>query len=161
MCTQPNKFQDSRELWKLQNTRLEEFKDQTLHRRGKNLSCWKTIKFTNTTTISKNRQAAKLLLISPTLFENNAFQNKSNVATQTRNMAFSASSSSSENKLKEERSPYLLQHATNPVHWYPWGEEAFKAAKEKNKMIFLSVGYSTCHWCHVMERESFESNEVI
>ena len=79
MCTQPNKSQDSRELWKLQSTRLEEFKDQTLHRRNKNLSCWKTIKFTNTTTISKNRQAAKLLLISPTLFENNTFQNKSNV----------------------------------------------------------------------------------
>ena len=65
------------------------------------------------------------------------------------------------NHLINETSPYLLQHATNPVHWYPWGEEAFKAAKEKNKMIFLSVGYSTCHWCHVMERESFESNEVI
>jgi len=62
--------------------------------------------------------------------------------------------------LKDERSPYLLQHAANPVHWYPWGEEAFKAAKDKNKMIFLSVGYSTCHWCHVMERESFESEEV-
>ena len=75
-------------------------------------------------------------------------------------MASTSASSSSENKLKDERSPYLLQHASNPVHWYPWGEEAFKAAKEKNKMIFLSVGYSTCHWCHVMERESFESDEV-
>lgn len=64
------------------------------------------------------------------------------------------------NKLIEERSPYLLQHASNPVYWYPWGEEAFQAAIESNKLIFLSVGYSTCHWCHVMERESFESQEV-
>ena len=65
------------------------------------------------------------------------------------------------NKLGSERSPYLLQHASNPVNWYPWGEEAFQAAKESNKLIFLSVGYSTCHWCHVMERESFESSEVM
>ena len=65
------------------------------------------------------------------------------------------------NKLGEEKSPYLLQHAANPVNWYPWGEQAFAAARESNKLIFLSVGYSTCHWCHVMERESFESTEVI
>ena len=65
------------------------------------------------------------------------------------------------NKLGEEKSPYLLQHAANPVNWYPWGEEAFAAARESNKLIFLSVGYSTCHWCHVMERESFENQEVI
>ena len=65
------------------------------------------------------------------------------------------------NKLGTEKSPYLLQHATNPVQWYPWGSEAFEAAKEADKLIFLSVGYSTCHWCHVMERESFESQEVI
>ena len=65
-----------------------------------------------------------------------------------------------ENRLGSERSPYLLQHKDNPVHWYPWGPEAFQAAKSQNKMIFLSVGYSTCHWCHVMERESFESQEV-
>jgi hypothetical protein len=64
------------------------------------------------------------------------------------------------NLLGEERSPYLLQHAQNPVHWYPWGEAAFQAAREGNKLIFLSVGYSTCHWCHVMERESFENDEV-
>ena len=64
------------------------------------------------------------------------------------------------NRLSEEKSPYLLQHATNPVDWYPWGSEAFEAAREGNKLIFLSVGYSTCHWCHVMERESFESQEV-
>lgn len=64
------------------------------------------------------------------------------------------------NRLAKEKSPYLLQHATNPVNWYPWGEEAFKAAAAENKLIFLSVGYSTCHWCHVMERESFESEKV-
>lgn len=64
------------------------------------------------------------------------------------------------NRLANEKSPYLLQHATNPVDWYPWGEEAFSKAKEQNKLIFLSVGYSTCHWCHVMERESFENPEI-
>ena len=61
------------------------------------------------------------------------------------------------NRLAGETSPYLLQHARNPVDWYPWGEEAFAAAKEQNKPIFLSIGYSTCYWCHVMERESFEN----
>lgn len=64
------------------------------------------------------------------------------------------------NRLKDEKSPYLLQHADNPVDWYPWGEEAFKKAIEENKPIFLSIGYSTCHWCHVMEHESFEDPEV-
>jgi uncharacterized protein YyaL (SSP411 family) len=64
------------------------------------------------------------------------------------------------NRLIREKSPYLLQHAHNPVDWYPWGEEAFEKARRENKPIFLSVGYSTCHWCHVMERESFESAEV-
>jgi len=64
------------------------------------------------------------------------------------------------NRLVREKSPYLLQHAHNPVDWYPWGEEAFEKAKKGNKPIFLSIGYSTCHWCHVMERESFE-NEAI
>ncbi|KAK3855355.1 hypothetical protein Pcinc_038240 [Petrolisthes cinctipes] len=68
--------------------------------------------------------------------------------------------SGSGNRLGLEKSPYLLQHASNPVHWYPWGEEAFAAARKKNKLIFLSVGYSTCHWCHVMERESFENTEI-
>lgn len=53
------------------------------------------------------------------------------------------------NKLANEKSPYLLQHANNPVDWYPWGEEAFAKAKRDNKPIFLSIGYSTCHWCHV------------
>jgi uncharacterized protein YyaL (SSP411 family) len=64
------------------------------------------------------------------------------------------------NRLAQETSPYLLQHAHNPVDWYPWGDEAFAAARSQNKPIFLSVGYSTCYWCHVMERQSFE-NEAI
>ncbi len=64
------------------------------------------------------------------------------------------------NRLIHEKSPYLLQHAHNPVDWYAWGEEAFAKAREENKPIFLSIGYSTCHWCHVMERESFESEAI-
>lgn len=64
------------------------------------------------------------------------------------------------NRLINEKSPYLLQHAHNPVDWYPWGDEAIEKAKAENKVIFLSVGYSTCHWCHVMEKESFENPEV-
>jgi len=65
-----------------------------------------------------------------------------------------------ENRLSRETSPYLLQHARNPVDWYPWGEEAFARARDEGKPVFLSVGYSTCHWCHVMEHESFEDEEV-
>jgi len=64
------------------------------------------------------------------------------------------------NALIHEVSPYLQQHAHNPVHWYAWGDEAFAKARKENKPIFLSIGYSTCHWCHVMERESFEDEEV-
>ena len=64
------------------------------------------------------------------------------------------------NRLAREKSPYLLQHAHNPVDWYPWGDEAFAKARRENKPIFLSIGYSTCHWCHVMERESFENDAV-
>ncbi len=64
------------------------------------------------------------------------------------------------NRLSKESSPYLLQHQHNPVDWYPWGEEAFAKAKKEGKPIFLSIGYSTCHWCHVMERESFEKDDV-
>lgn len=60
------------------------------------------------------------------------------------------------NRLVNEKSPYLQQHSNNPVDWYPWGEEAFQKAKSEDKPIFLSIGYSTCHWCHVMEKESFE-----
>src|SRR5438034_7169366 len=65
-----------------------------------------------------------------------------------------------ENRLARETSPYLLQHAHNPVDWYPWGEEAFTRAKTEDKPVLLSVGYSACHWCHVMEHESFESKEI-
>jgi uncharacterized protein YyaL (SSP411 family) len=64
------------------------------------------------------------------------------------------------NRLSREKSPYLRQHAGNPVEWFPWGEEAFGKATRQNKPIFLSIGYSTCHWCHVMEKESFEDDEV-
>ena len=64
------------------------------------------------------------------------------------------------NRLKDQSSPYLLQHAENPVDWYPWGEEAFAKAKREDKPVFLSVGYSTCHWCHVMAHESFEDGET-
>ena len=65
-----------------------------------------------------------------------------------------------QNQLIHEKSPYLLQHAHNPVNWYPWKQEAFLRAKEEDKPIFLSIGYSTCHWCHVMEKESFENEEI-
>ena len=64
------------------------------------------------------------------------------------------------NRLAQEKSPYLLQHAHNPVDWYPWGQEAFDRAKQENKPILLSIGYATCHWCHVMERESFMNDEI-
>src|SRR5512142_2749956 len=64
------------------------------------------------------------------------------------------------NRLALERSPYLLQHAHNPVSWHPWGAEAFEVARRTGRPVFLSVGYSTCHWCHVMERESFEDLEI-
>ena len=64
------------------------------------------------------------------------------------------------NRLAQEKSPYLLQHAHNPVDWYPWGPGAFEKARAENKPIFLSIGYSTCHWCHVMERESFENESI-
>jgi uncharacterized protein YyaL (SSP411 family) len=64
------------------------------------------------------------------------------------------------NKLINEKSPYLLQHAYNPVDWFPWSDEAFEKARQEDKPIFLSIGYSTCHWCHVMEKESFEDTEV-
>ncbi len=67
---------------------------------------------------------------------------------------------SSPNNLVDEKSPYLLQHAYNPVNWFPWGETAFNKAKDEDKPIFLSIGYATCHWCHVMERESFEDDDV-
>src|SRR5436309_10691614 len=65
-----------------------------------------------------------------------------------------------QNRLIHEKSPYLLQHAHNPVDWYAWGEEAFEKARREDKPILVSIGYSTCHWCHVMERESYENPEI-
>ena len=62
--------------------------------------------------------------------------------------------------LADQSSPYLMQHVDNPVDWYPWGEEAFSKAQKEDKPVFLSIGYSTCHWCHVMAHESFESEEI-
>src|SRR3954449_9831044 len=70
------------------------------------------------------------------------------------------SSSPHTNRLAQEKSPYLLQHQHNPVDWYAWGEEAFEKARREQKPIFLSIGYSTCHWCHVMAHESFENPET-
>ena len=64
------------------------------------------------------------------------------------------------NRLAQETSPYLLQHAENPVDWFPWGPEALDKARREDKPVFLSIGYSACHWCHVMERESFENEEI-
>src|SRR5512145_536865 len=64
------------------------------------------------------------------------------------------------NRLSQTTSPYLLQHARNPVDWYPWGEEALEKARREDKPILLSIGYSACHWCHVMERESFENDDI-
>ncbi|MGI8952749.1 MAG: DUF255 domain-containing protein [Chitinophagaceae bacterium] len=64
------------------------------------------------------------------------------------------------NNLIRETSPYLLQHAHNPVNWFAWGDEALKKAKEENKPILISIGYSACHWCHVKEKESFEDEET-
>ncbi len=65
-----------------------------------------------------------------------------------------------QNLLRDETSPYLLQHKDNPVHWMPWGPEALARAKAENKPILLSIGYAACHWCHVMEHESFENPEI-
>jgi len=64
------------------------------------------------------------------------------------------------NRLAEETSPYLKQHGGDPVDWYPWGEEAFSAARKSRRPIFLSVGYASCHWCHVMHRESFGNTAI-
>ena len=64
------------------------------------------------------------------------------------------------NQLIHENSPYLLQHAHNPVNWYPWGKSGFEKAEKENKLIIVSIGYSSCHWCHVMEVESFENEEI-
>ncbi len=83
-----------------------------------------------------------------------------NSAQQKRESAATTQDRQYTNRLIKEKSPYLLQHAHNPVDWYPWGEEAFEKARREDKPIFLSIGYSTCHWCHVMERESYNDPEV-
>ena len=70
------------------------------------------------------------------------------------------SRSAKPNRLIHEKSPYLLQHAYNPVDWYPWGDAAFDKARREDKPILLSIGYSTCHWCHVMEKESFSNPKI-
>jgi len=75
-------------------------------------------------------------------------------------MAVMANQHAHSNRLINQKSPYLLQHAHNPVDWYPWGDEAFQAARNVDKPIFLSIGYATCHWCHVMEKESFEDTQI-
>ena len=80
--------------------------------------------------------------------------------TGEKNMPTTTAAHKHTNRLINETSPYLLQHAHNPVDWYPWGAEAFEQAKKENKPVFLSIGYSTCHWCHVMERESFENEQI-
>src|SRR5207245_8400786 len=81
--------------------------------------------------------------------------------SQSRRFGACASSyGASMNRLAQETSPYLLQHADNPVDWYPWGEEALARAREEDKPILLSVGYAACHWCHVMAHESFEDTTV-
>ena len=64
------------------------------------------------------------------------------------------------NRLSKEKSPYLMQHGENPVDWYPWCEKELKKAQQEDKPVFLNIGYSTCHWCHVMAHESFEDQEV-
>src|SRR5216117_1887210 len=70
------------------------------------------------------------------------------------------SGGAAKNRLAQESSPYLLLHQSNPVDWYPWGDEAFEKARKEGKPVFLSVGYSTCYWCHVMERQSFSNEEI-
>jgi uncharacterized protein len=96
-----------------------------------------------------------VVVTSITLFLGIHFMKKSNAVAATQE-----NFQSHTNRLASEKSPYLLQHAHNPVDWYPWGKEAFEKARSENKMIFLSIGYSTCHWCHVMAHESFENEDI-
>jgi uncharacterized protein len=86
--------------------------------------------------------------------------NKTDVSSEVPTAAHAPKPGAKSNRLVREKSPYLLQHAYNPVDWFPWGDEAFERARAEDKPIFLSIGYSTCHWCHVMEHESFEDEEV-
>ena len=97
-----------------------------------------------------NRRSAAPYLTACTLSSDPVFKARQQMTAAAR----------SSNRLAQETSPYLLQHAHNPVDWYPWGEEAFATARTEDKPIFLSIGYATCHWCHVMERESFEDEAI-
>src|SRR3989441_295139 len=99
-------------------------------------------------------------LVSVTLISGGALALIRNHAQQNKESTSVAREEQYTNRLIKEKSPYLLQHAHNPVDWYPWGEEAFEKARREDKPIFLSIGYSTCHWCHVMERESYNDPEV-
>jgi uncharacterized protein YyaL (SSP411 family) len=83
-----------------------------------------------------------------------------NTETTTPSLSNATQTTSNQNRLAYENSPYLLEHADNPVNWYPWGNEALEKAVRENKPIFLSIGYSACHWCVVMKSESFEDPEV-
>ncbi len=113
---------------------------------------------TSMTSSSKSRDNA----VSPVAVANSAESQEAKAPANTA-AAFIAqelAKGKKPNRLIHEKSPYLLQHAFNPVDWYPWGEEAFEQARKEDKPIFVSIGYSTCHWCHVMERESFDNPEI-
>lgn len=112
------------------------------------------------TAITNSSSNTKVSVLSNRILSNNLCTKYSVREMATSQVDSSSCNSKRMNRLKLEKSPYLLQHATNPVDWYPWGQEAFDKAKSENKLIFLSVGYSTCHWCHVMEKESFENESV-
>ncbi len=102
---------------------------------------------------------AVVLALGLTLCQSGPARSETNLSVTTSTNSPAATHSHT-NRLAREKSPYLLQHQFNPVDWYAWGEEAFARARRENKPIFLSIGYSTCHWCHVMERESFENETV-
>ncbi|MFQ5502275.1 MAG: DUF255 domain-containing protein, partial [Phycisphaerae bacterium] len=107
-----------------------------------------------------------LLCIAGALCCDNAAAQKSNDPDPTNKGEHAMTTAEKEtthkftNPLINATSPYLLQHAHNPVNWYPWGPEALERARKENKPIFLSIGYSACHWCHVMERECFENEDI-
>ncbi|XP_062592799.1 spermatogenesis-associated protein 20-like isoform X2 [Saccostrea cucullata] len=115
--------------------------------------------------LERRTNNVKCCCFEPFICRSIVFRSKGPYLMRSRTMASGGETSNNlsnkrQNRLVNELSPYLLQHASNPVDWYPWGQEAFDKAKAENKLIFLSVGYSTCHWCHVMERESFENEEI-
>eukprot|EP00271_Cylindrocystis_brebissonii_P000193 TRINITY_DN10235_c0_g1_i1.p1 TRINITY_DN10235_c0_g1~~TRINITY_DN10235_c0_g1_i1.p1 ORF type:complete len:878 (+),score=197.93 TRINITY_DN10235_c0_g1_i1:302-2935(+) len=107
-----------------------------------------------------NSTLLQRLFIARSLSKGTSVQKIASMATSSRHGGPAQEEPEHTNRLAQEQSPYLLQHAHNPVDWYPWGDEAFAKARAEKKPIFLSVGYSTCHWCHVMEVESFENEKV-